>query len=644
MTSSGEVAVAPGGRTEGTPGHGARGKLGGLALAALGVVFGDIGTSPLYALKECVHGEHAVAPTQANVLGVLSLVFWALTSVVTFKYLTFVMRADNQGEGGILALLALVPEKVRSPGGARIGWVSGIVVFGAALLYGDGIITPAISVLSAIEGLEVATSSLKAVVVPTTCVVLLLLFAIQHRGTAGIGKVFGPVMIVWFVTIGALGAWHAAGNLAVFAAFDPRYAARFFVDHGFRGFAVLGSVVLAITGGEALYADMGHFGPKPIRLAWYALVMPALMLNYLGQGALLLANPAAASNPFYALVPAGPATYALVALSAAATVIASQALISGAFSLSHQAVQLGFLPRVTVQHTSHETEGQIYVPEVNWALATACIALVLMFRESSRLAAAYGIAVTGTMGITSVVYYVVVRRTWGWSVAKALPLVVVFLALDLAFFGANLLKFFDGGYVPVLVAAVIFVVMVTWKSGRAILADTLASAAPPLEAFLATLDDRCRARVPGTAVFLTSDARGTPPVLVHHVRHSKVLHETVVLLTVANDHVPRVDVAAATTIEELGHGFHRVVTRVGFMQTPDVPEVLAIVKARGVPIDDDETTYYLGRETFLATPKGRMGPLRESLFGLLSRNAKSATSYFAIPPEKVVEVGMQIDL
>ena len=637
-----QVATGEGGAD--AHGHGAHGKLGGLALAALGVVFGDIGTSPLYALKECVQGEHGVEPNEANVLGVLSLVFWALTSVVTLKYLTFVMRADNQGEGGILALLALVPEKVRSPGGAKIGWIAGLVVFGAALLYGDGIITPAISVLSAIEGLEVATTSLKPVVVPATCVVLLGLFAIQHKGTAGVGKVFGPVMVVWFVTIAALGAWHAAHHLAVFAALDPRHGARFFAAHGFHGFAVLGSVVLAITGGEALYADMGHFGAKPIRLAWYALVMPSLMLNYLGQGAVLLADPKAASNPFYALVPAGAATYALVALAAAATVIASQALISGAFSLSHQAVQLGFLPRVTVEHTSHETEGQIYVPEVNWALAVACIALVLMFKESSRLAAAYGIAVTGTMGITSIVYYVVVRRTWGWSVAKALPLVAAFLLLDLAFFGANLLKFLDGGYVPVLVAAGVFVVMVTWKSGRAILAETLARGAPPLDEFLANLGDRCRARVPGTAVFLTSGAQGTPAVMIHHVRHNKVLHDTVVLLTVVNDHVPRVDVAQATTIEDLGQGFHRVVTHAGFMQTPDVPEVLAIAKARGVPVDDAETTYYLGRETFLATPKGRMGPLRESLFAMLSRNSKSATAYFAIPPEKVVEVGMQLDL
>jgi KUP system potassium uptake protein len=641
MTTMGEAAPvggAAGGHARGD------GRLGPLALAALGVVFGDIGTSPLYALKECVSGEHGVAPTQPNVLGLLSLVFWSLTLVVTVKYLTFVMRADNQGEGGILALLALVPAKTRSPGGARVGWIAGLVVFGAALLYGDGIITPAISVLSAIEGVEVATSTLKPVVLPVTCGVLLALFAIQRKGTAGVGRVFGPVMVAWFVTIGILGAWHAAKSPVVLSALDPRHAVSFFLEHGLRGFGVLGSVVLAITGGEALYADMGHFGPRPIRVAWYGPVLPALVLNYFGQGAILLADPSAAANPFYALVPAGPATYALVALAAAATVIASQALISGAFSLTHQAVQLGFLPRVTIAHTSDEAEGQIYVPEVNAALAIACIALVLAFKESSRLAAAYGIAVTGTMAITSIVYYVVVRRTWGWPLAKALPIVLAFLALDTAFFGANLLKFLDGGYVPVLVAAAIFAMMVTWKAGRAILAETLAAAAPSLESFLAGLDERCRARVPGTAVFLTSGAIGTPPVLVHHVRHNKVLHDTVVLLTVENEHVPRVAPEEGTTVATLERGFHRVVTRVGFMQSPNVPEVLRIAKSRGVPIDEAETTYYLGRETFLATPKGRMGPLREALFAFLSRNARSATTYFGIPPERVVEIGMQIDL
>jgi len=423
-----------------------------LALAALGVVFGDIGTSPLYALKECVSKEHGVVPTQENVLGLLSLIFWALMMVVTVKYLTFIMRADNQGEGGILALLALVPDKLRGKG-TRVGWIAVLVVFGAALLYGDGIITPAISVLSAIEGLEVATDKLKPVVVPITCVILVGLFAVQKRGTAGIGRVFGPIMVVWFLSIAALGIGFIIKNPDVLQALWPGHAVTFFAAHGAHGIIVLGAVVLAITGGEALYADMGHFGRGPIRVAWYGLVLPSLVLNYFGQGALLLEDPRAAESPFFALVPHGALTYALVLLAAVATVIASQALISGAFSLTHQAVQLGFLPRVTIVHTSSETEGQIYIPEINWGLAAACLSLVLTFRESSKLAAAYGIAVTGTMAITSIVYFVVLRQTWRWPLWKALPLLVLFLAWDLPFFASNLLKFLEGGWVPMLVGA-----------------------------------------------------------------------------------------------------------------------------------------------------------------------------------------------
>jgi KUP system potassium uptake protein len=637
-----------GGHDAGGHGGGHGGSIGALALAALGVVFGDIGTSPLYALKECLGKEHGVAPTHENVLGLLSLIFWALMMVVTVKYLTFIMRADNQGEGGILALLALVPEKLRGKG-ERVGWIAALVVFGAALLYGDGIITPAISVLSAVEGLEVATTALKPAIVPLTCVILVGLFWVQKRGTAGIGKVFGPIMILWFGTLAVLGATHLVKNPAVLAAVDPRYAVRFFAAHGEHGFAVLGSVVLAITGGEALYADMGHFGRKPIRLAWFALVLPALVINYFGQGALLLQFdevPAAVrDNPFYAMVPQGPLTYALCALATAATVIASQALISGAYSLTHQAVQLGFLPRFTIKHTSSETEGQIYVPEINWGLAIACLALVLAFRESSRLAAAYGIAVTGTMGITSVVYFVVVRRRWGWPLAAALPLLLLFLAFDLPFFASNLLKFLDGGYVPMVVGVVFFVVMVVWKRGRAILGESLSKKASKLDAFLEDVDARVRARVPGTAVFLTSSPSELPPVMEHHVRHNKVLHEVVVLLTVVNEHVPRVDRAESLDVTDLGKGFYRVLVHNGFMQSPDVPAVLADARDRkGLPIDLDQTTYYLGRETMLATEKGRMGRFTEGLFAFLSRNAGSATAYFGLPPDQVVEIGIQIDL
>jgi KUP system potassium uptake protein len=616
-----------------------------LAFAALGVVFGDIGTSPLYALKECVNKDHGVAPTPENILGLLSLIFWSLLMVVTVKYLTFIMRADNQGEGGILALLALVPPKLRGHGSSGIGVIAVLVVFGAALLYGDGIITPAISVLSALEGLEVATTSLKPVVVPLTCVILLLLFGVQRWGTAGIGKVFGPIMVLWFGSLSVLGLLFIARDTAVLAAVNPVHAARFFAAHGFHGFAILGSVVLVITGGEALYADMGHFGRGPIRLAWYGLVLPSLVLNYFGQGALLLQQPEAAESPFFAMVPKGGLTYALVGLSTMATVIASQALISGAFSLTHQAVQLGYLPRVTVQHTSSETEGQIYVPEINWGLAIACITLVLIFRESSKLAAAYGIAVTGTMGITSIVYFVVVRQTWGWSLAKALPLLILFLAFDLPFFGANLLKLHEGGYVPIMVAVVLFTLMVIWKRGRALLAESFKRAAPPLDAFLQGLDERCRARVPGTAVFLTSLAFETPPILAHHLEHTKALHEVVILLTVVTDHVPRVREDQSINLTKLDKGFHRLVIRSGFMQSPDVPSLLRIAAVKhGLPIDFADMTYYVGRETFLATERGRMGRITEGIFAFMSRNAGTATAYFALPPARVVELGIQIDL
>ncbi|APR84445.1 Kup system potassium uptake protein [Minicystis rosea] len=615
-----------------------------LAFAALGVVFGDIGTSPLYALKECVGKEHGVAATPENVLGLLSLIFWALTMVVTVKYLTFIMRADNQGEGGILALLALVPDKLRGRG-PRVGFIAAIVVFGAALLYGDGIITPAISVLSAIEGLEVATDSLKPVVVPLTCLILVGLFWVQKRGTAGIGRVFGPIMVVWFTAIAVLGIVYIVKNPAVLVALWPGHAVSFFLHNGKHGFIVLGSVVLAITGGEALYADMGHFGRVPIRLAWYGIVLPALVLNYFGQGALLLADPSAAENPFFALVPKGALTYMLVALAAAATVIASQALISGAYSLTHQAVQLGFLPRVTVKHTSSETEGQIYIPEVNWALAVACIALVLAFRESSKLAAAYGIAVTGTMGITSVVYFVVLRQTWRWPLWKALPLLIFFLAWDLPFFGSNLLKFMEGGWVPMFVGAGLFAMMIVWKRGRAFLAMSFEERSKPIDAFLGSVDQLAKARVPGTAVFLTSSEREVPPVLLHHVHHNKVLHDTVILLTVRMEHVPRVDPGTEFELRALSHGFHRLVIRSGFMQTPNVPALLRAAAVRtGVPIDFEDITYYLGRESFLATDAGNMGRITESLFAFMARNSGSPTAYFGLPAERVVELGMQVDL
>jgi KUP system potassium uptake protein len=620
--------------------HAPSGSLGALALGALGVVFGDIGTSPLYTLQVGIAPEAGAQPSAEDVLGVCSLIVWALTMVVTVKYLAFVMRADNRGEGGILALLALVPQDAHRKK-VRIGAVALLVVAGAALLYGDGIITPAISVLSALEGVQMAAPGLKSAIVPLTCLVLLVLFAVQRRGTGGLGTVFGPVMTAWFLCIAALGAWHLSHNPSVLWALSPKWGAMYFMRHGLRGLPILGIVVLAVTGGEALYADMGHFGARPIRTAWLALVFPALVLCYLGQGALVLRDPTAVANPFFAQVPAGWATYLLVALATAATIIASQSLITGVFSLTHQAVQLGLFPRVTVTHTSREAEGQIYVPEMNWGLCVACIALVLTFKESARLASAYGIAVSGTMAITSIVYFVVTRRTWGWPVWKAVLPLVLFLSFDIPFFAANLLKFWDGGWIPIVVAVAMLAVMVDWKVGRSVLADYIANVSPPLTEFLAKLDTPEIVRIPGTAVFLSSNPEGTPPVLFMHARRIRALREKLVLLTVTTEHVPHVDAKDRITVEDLGKGVFRVIVRGGFMEKPHVPRLLA--KAN-LPVDLDDATYFLGRETFVAGKGGKMGVVTESLFAFLSRNARSATSWFGIPPEQVVEVGMQIDL
>ncbi len=625
-----------------TPHHGS---LKTLMLGAVGIVFGDIGTSPLYAFQECVGSPHGVAATRENVLGVLSLIVWSLVMVVTVKYLSFVMRADNRGEGGIFALLALLPEKARTPGKVRFAPVAVLVLIGAALLYGDGIITPAISVLSAVEGVKLVAPSFGPWVVPTTVLILLGLFGIQRRGTGGIGQLFGPVMVLWFAVIGALGLWHVAHYPAVFAAFSPVYGAHFFAEHGWHGFKLLGSVVLAVTGGEALYADMGHFGPKPIRYVWMGLVFPALVLCYLGQGALVLRHPEFAHAPFFAMVPVGAATIALVALAAPATVIASQALISGVFSLTQQAVRLGYLPRVLIRHTSGSAEGQIYIPGVNWGLAMACIALVLGFKESSALAAAFGLAVSGTMAITSIAYFAVIRETWGWSRGKSWALLLLFLAFDIPFLIANLVKFFDGGYLPVMVGALFFVIMVVWKLGRTHLSDYFAERSPPYAGFLESLPTRVVARTPGTAVFLASSTEGTPPVLVHHVERLRVLQERVVLLTITTEHIPVAARAGRVHAELVAPGISRVVARCGFMESPQVPSMLAQAIEEGLlPISLDDVTYYLGRETFIAGDNGKMGPWTESLFAFLNRNAHSAPLYFGLPTEKVVELGVQIDL
>ena len=622
---------------------GAHASIGNLVLMAAGVVFGDIGTSPLYAIRECVDPEHGVPPTHENLLGILSLVFWSLTMVVTVKYLTFIMKADNRGEGGILALLALAPSRKKQTS-ARIGWIAGLVIFGAALLYGDGVITPAISVLSAVEGLEVATTRLSPIVVPLTVVILFGLFWVQKRGTASIGRVFGPIMVVWFLTLAGLGAVQIARYPAVLMAVNPFYAVSFFVQHGWTGFLVLGSVVLVITGGEALYADMGHFGRHPIRLAWFGLVMPSLLINYCGQAACLIQHPELATNPFYALVPP-VLIYPMVILSTVATIIASQALISGAYSLTRQAVQLGFCPRVTILHTSEESEGQIYVPEVNAALAIACIWLVLSFKESSALAAAYGIAVTGTMAITSIVYFVVLTKTWKWPLWRAVPLVAVFLSFDIPFFAANAMKFFHGGWFPMAIGLVLFMVMTTWKTGRALLGRNLANKLLPIDVFLADVAEHKPHRVPGTAVFMSSNPHGVPIVLLPHWKHNQVLHQTVVFLSVITETIPEVRTAERIQVKDLGHGFFQVTAHYGFMETPNVPSIMDLAAQHyGVPYIPARTSYFLGRETLLPTGDSKMFHWRKALFSFISRNARSATQYFGIPPDRVVELGMQIDL
>ena len=616
-----------------------------LALGALGVVYGDLGTNPLFALQECFGGSNALATSQQNVLGVLSLVFWALTFVISIKYLTFVMRASNDGEGGILALLALVPGKGRKIGRAeRPTWLVLLVVFGAALLYGDGVVTPAISVLSAIEGLKLASPSTEALVVPITVLILICLFVAQRRGTEGIGNVFGPLMIVWFVAIGALGLRQIVAHPQVLGALDPRHAFSFFAREGKHAFLSLGAIVLCIAGGEALYADMGHFGKRPIAISWYVLVFPSLLLAYFGQGAYLvqLSAPLTTST-FYAIVPSG-LLIPMVILSAMATVIASQALISGAYSLTHQAVQLGLFPRVNVVHTSEGHAGQIYVPSINTMLMVACVALVIGFGSSDKLAAAYGLAVTGTMSITSVAYFVVLTRTWGWPRWRAMLLVGFFLVFDLAFLGANLRKFLAGGWVPVGIAIIVFVVMTTWLSGRKRLGAQFASQMVPLAHFLEEIARARPHRVPGIAVFMTGNPGGTPPALRQHYEHAHVIHERVVLLSVLYEDAPFVVHETRVALDELGERVYRVTARFGFMETPNVPAVLRALGKHGLEIDPAAVSYYLGRETLIVSPSGGMARWRKKLFAIVSRNATSATMYFGIPPDRVVELRAQIEI
>ena len=625
--------------------HSARIALLPLTLTAVGVVYGDIGTSPLYALHQCFNGQHSVAPTHEAVLGVLSLIIYALLLVISFKYIVIVMRADNQGEGGILALTALVPGRDGSTRGVAIDrpLLIGLGIFGAALLYGDGMITPAITVLGAVEGLEVATPLFADYIVPLTVLILVGIFLIQKYGTHRVGGLFGPVMVVWFITIALLGVVWIVRVPQVLGAINPVHAITFFREHGVQGFIVLGAVFLVVTGGEALYADMGHFGKRPIRLAWFCLVLPALVLNYLGQGALILSDSRAAQQPFFLLAPSW-AQLPLVVLATAAAIIASQALISGAFSLTRQAIQLGYAPRLDIEHTSSHEIGQVYVPQINWFLAVSTILIVIGFRSSSALAAAYGIAVTMTMVITAVLLHVIATERWKWPLPAMLCLTTLFLTVDLAFFGANLVKVVQGGWLPLVIGVVLFTMMTTWKTGRRLVAERLTARALPLEDFMNAVAATPPARVSGTAVFMTAQPRGTPPALAHNLRYNKILHEHVIVLTVTTAPTPYVLPEDQITVQSFGQGVFNVRAQYGFMQDPNVPDVLMQVRAAGVDVDLDDVIYFLGRETIIVTRREGMAVWRERLFVLMARNAVRATAFFRLPPERVVELGVQVEM
>lgn len=614
----------------------------GLTLAAVGVVFGDIGTSPLYTMKE-VFGGHGIPVAPNNVLGILSLVFWALTMCVSLKYVMFIMRADNRGEGGIMALTALAQRAAHAS--PRWMWLLTVLgMFGAALFYGDGVITPAMSVLSAVEGLEVATPTLKPFVIPVTIAVIVLLFWVQSKGTASVGALFGPVMVVWFLTLGILGIVEVTVHPSVLAAVNPWYGLNFFDEHRLHGFLTLGSVVLAVTGGEALYADMGHFGRRPIKLAWFCLVLPCIYLNYLGQGALLLSEPEAVRNPFYLLSPDWM-LYPMVGLATLAAIIASQAVISGAFSLTRQATQLGYLPRIAFVHTSAKEIGQIYVPGINWALLLAVIALVLGFKSSSNLASAYGIAVTITMMIDTILAFVVVQHLWQWSGVKSGLFLACFLIVDLAFVLACAVKIVDGGWFPLLLGAAVFTLLSTWQRGRELLRARTRMETMPLDLFIQSLFHAPPQRVEGTGVFMTSSLDGVPRSLLHNLLHNKVLHERIVLLTVQIEDVPLVPEADQVAVEELDYGFHRMIVRYGFKDEPDIPEALRLAgEMHQLTFRMMETTFFLGRERLVPHIKPGMSMWRERLFFFMFRNASSASDFFKIPANRVVEFGTQVEI
>jgi KUP system potassium uptake protein len=610
-----------------------------LSLGALGVVYGDIGTSPLYAFRECFAEEHHLTPTPENILGILSLIFWSLLIVISVKYLLFVMRADNRGEGGILALMSLV----RPRRSVRRTSLLGLGLFGAALLYGDGMITPAISVLSAVEGLEVAAPRVDPYVVPLTILVLVGLFMVQKAGTAKVGAFFGPVMVVWFATIAVLGLIQIVKEPHVLAAINPIYGYRFFAHTHLTGFLVLGAVFLVVTGGEALYADMGHFGARPIRIAWFSYVFPALLLNYFGQGAFLLHTPSGTDQPFFKMAP-GWALYPLVGLATIATVIASQAVISGAFSLTRQAVQLGYLPRIRIRHTSAREIGQIYISSINWVLMFAAIGLVIAFKRSTNLAAAYGVAVTATMAVTTMLFAAFARERWQWTDGRVALFVIPLLTIDLAFFGANIVKVADGGWFPLAMGLLIYMLMSTWRVGRRVLSQKLAAEAMSIDDFLQQLAGNQIPRVPGTAIFMSRNPEGVPTTLLHNIKHNKVVHKNVVLMTVETEDRSHLAENERFEWKELGYGVYRLMLHFGFMEDQDIPHVLERLPIQGVPFNSMMTSYFLGRETLIPTDHPGMAIWREHIFAWMMRNSSSASVFFNLPANQVIELGAQVEL
>lgn len=605
-------------------------------------MYGDIGTSPLYALRECFHGPHSIVPSEGNVLGVLSLIFWSLIVIISIKYVIIVMRADNDGEGGILALMSLV-SSTEKKSGFKYFFITTLGLFGAALLYGDGIITPAISVLSAVEGLKIATPFFNPYIIPLTVIILVSLFAVQYKGTAGVGKIFGPITFIWFIVIAVLGISSIVKNPDVLRAINPYFALHFFVDNGFHGFVILGSVFLVVTGGEALYADLGHFGKSPIKLAWFSLVLPCLLLNYFGQGALILKNVAAVENPFYYLAPEW-ALYPLVILATIATVIASQALISGAFSITFQALQLGFLPRMRILHTSEDERGQIYIPQINWLLLVCTIALVLGFKSSSNLAAAYGIAVTSTMVITTILLSVAMVKLWKWSKLVVFFVISFFLIIDLSFWGANLLKVLQGGWVPLTMGAVIYFLMTTWHNGRKNLLNKIHEQTLSIENFVTEFLSIRMIAIPGTAIYMSSSSTGTPPPLIKNITHNRLLHKQVVILTIKFHKVPHIRLEERIQIEQPTEGFYRVIANYGFMDITNIQQIIELLDKQGIKIKMEKTTFFLGRETLIPKKKNLFEMIRDKIFILMSNNSQRATDFFNIPPTRVYEVGTQVEL